>query len=352
AMAFIAAGVFVGLIGSVAWLAGQAFPRAAVPLALCVFALGATTAAVPSLQPFMPWGWVGLIYPTLGTPHLLAALAALATALVLVVPVLMNRLALEKLMAQAVRWDSAALNATVMDFGAATAIYRRRPHLGRRLRAVRPLGRQAAVFLVRDAIGATRTPGRLIVGVLALVVSGALITLALAPATPGWALGATAGLVLFAGLGPLTDGIRHAVHVAADFPIYGFSDGVLLANHMLFPLTVVVIVLFATVITGSLLLGNSVTVPVVGSLILGALALIARVSSALKGPMPPALLTPMTTPMGDLGAGVRLIWALEGVLFASLIGASVALALQSPILLVSVAVSLVGVGLHRWRHRV
>lgn len=352
AMAFISAGVLVGMIATVAWLAGQAFPRAAVPLALGVLALGATTASVPAIQPFTPWGWVGLMYPGLGSLDLLGTLIALTIGLVAAVPALMNRLVLANLMAQAVRWDSAATNATAMDFGAAVAIYQQPPHLGRRLRAVRPAGRRATVFLVRDAIGAIRTPGRLIVGLLALFVAGALITFAFAPTTPGWALGAAAGLVLFAGLGPLTDGVRHAAQVAADIPLYGFSDERLLSYQALFPLAVTIIVLLVTVIVCSLLIGSSAIMPIVSSLVLGALALIARVSNVLKGPMPPTLLTPITTPMGDLGAAARLMWAFDGVLFAVLIGASVALALQFPVLLIGVAVGLIGVGVHRWQHRI
>lgn len=352
AMAFISAGVLVGIIATVAWLAGQALPRAAVPLALGVLVLGATTASVPAIQPFTPWGQVGLMYPGLATLDLLATLIALTIGLVAAVPALMNRLVLANLMAQAVRWNLAATNATAMDFGAAVAIYQQQPHLGRRLRAVRPVGRWATVFLVRDAIGAIRTPGRLIASLLALIVAGALITFAFAPATPGWALGAAAGLVLFAGLGPLTDGVRHAAQVAADFPLYGFSDERLLSYHALFPLAVTIIVLLVTVIVCSLLIGSSAIMPIVSSLVLGALALIARVSNVLKGPMPPTLLTPITTPMGDLGAAARLMWAFDGVLFAVLIGASVALALQFPVLLIGVAVGLIGVGVHRWQHRI
>lgn len=348
---FVAAGALVGVIATVAWLAGQVFPRAAVPIALGILALGAVTAAIPVIQPYTPWGWVGLAYPGGGSGVPLAALTALTAVLVAAVPVLMNRLGVAELTAQAARWDSATTHATGMDFGAAATIYQGRPHLGRRLRAVRPIRRRPAVFLIRDAIGAVRTPGRLMVGVLAVAAAGTLLTLAFAPAMPGWALGAAAGVILFAGLGPLTDGIRHAASVAGDFPLYGVSDEQLLASHALFPLSVTVVVLLAVVVVCSVAAGIAAAAPIVSSLALGLLALIARASNAVKGPFPPALLTPIPTPMGDLGAAVRLTWALDSMLLVALAGASATLAFESPILLVSVAVALVGVGIKRWRHR-
>lgn len=351
AVMLLVAGALVGTVATVAWLAGQAFPRAAVPVALGVIALGAFTAAIPIMQPFTPWGWVGLLYPGSGSPHTLAALTALTATLVAAVPALMNRLELEGLMVQAARWDSATTHATGMDFAAAATIYQGRPHLGRRLRAVRPMGRRPAVFLIRDAIGAVRTPGRLIVGILALATAAMLMTLAFAPATPGWALGAAAGLILFAALGPLTDGIRHAAIVAADFSLYGISDEQLLANHALFPLTVIVIVLLVAVVVCSTIAGIGAAAPIVSSLALGVFTLIARVGNALKGPLPPALLTPIPTPVGDLGAAMRMAWALDGVLLAGAAGASAALAFESPLLLAGVAVILIGVGINRWRHR-
>lgn len=351
AVMFVAAGTLVGIVATVAWLVGQVFWRAAVPVALGIIALGAVTAAVPAMQPFTPWGWVGLAYPGSGSPHTLAALTALTATLVAAVPALMNRLELAGLMVQAARWDSATIHATGMDFAAAATIYQGRPHLGRHLRAVRPIGRRPALFLIRDAIGAVRTPGRLIVGILALATTATLMTLAFAPATPGWALGTAAGLILFAGLGPLTDGIRHAAIVAADFSLYGISDERLLTNHALFPLTVIVIVLLVAVVVCSTMAGIGAAAPILSSLALGLLTLIARVSNALKGPLPPALLTPIPTPVGDLGAAMRMAWALDGVMLAAAAGVAAALAFESPLLLTGVAVTLIGVGINRWRHR-
>lgn len=348
---FTLVGALVGVITTMAWLAGQVFPRAAVPVALGVVVLGAASALVPVMQPFTPWGWVAIAYPIKGSSHTLAALFAATAALVAAAPVLMNLLGYAELASQAARWDSATVHAAGLDFSTAVATYQGRPRHGRRTRAVRPMRRLWVTFLIRDTIGAIRTPGRLIVGVVALTAGAALITFAFAPATPGLLLGAAAGLVLFGGLGPLTDGLRHAAGVASDFPLYGISDEHLLANHLLFPLAIIVIVLVVVVTVCSIVVGIAIAAPILSSLTLGMLALITRASNALKGPLPPALLTPIPTPMGDLGAAVRLTWALDALLLVALAGASASLVFQAPALLIGVTTTMLGVGINRWRHR-
>lgn len=351
AAVFIAAGGLTGIIATVAWLIGQVSPRGAIPIGLGILGGGMLTALVPALQPLTPWGWVALTYPVTGSAVPVVALTALAAALVATVPGLMNRLGTAELLAQGVRWDSATTHAAGMDLSAAAATYRPRSSRGRGLRAVRANRSLPVMFLIRDAVGAVRTPGRLIAGILALGAAGALITFAFAPAAPSWALGSAAGLVLLAGLGPLTDGIRHAASVAADLPLYGISDERLLAGHVLFPLTVTVIVLIAVVAACSVLAGIGAAPPVLCALALGPLVLVARISSALKGPLPPSLLTPIPTPLGDLGAAVRLAWALDGVLLAAAAGAAAALVFDSPVLLIVATFALVGIGMQRWRHR-
>ncbi|WP_139416442.1 hypothetical protein [Agromyces laixinhei] len=347
AASFAMVGTLVGVITTVAWLAGQALPRAALPIALGILSLGAATAA-PAAHPFTPWGWVGLAYPG-GSPLLLIPMIALTAALVTAAPALMNRLDSAGLVAQAARWDSSTAHATIMDFSAAATIYQTRPHLGRRIRTVRSIRWLPATFLISDAISAVRTPGRFVAGVVAIVAAGVLITLAFAPGTPGWPLGAAAGLTVFAGVGPLTDGVRHAASIASDFPLYGISDERLLANHTLFPLIVTLLVLLAVVIVCST--GTGIGPAVVGALALGPLALASRVGNALKGPLPPALLTPIPTPVGDLDPVVRMAWALDGMLLAALAGASAALAFDAPLLLAGATIVLISVGFSRWRHR-
>ncbi|MCT1478851.1 DUF6297 family protein [Microbacterium sp. p3-SID336] len=350
AAGFLLTGALVGVITTALWLLGQASPRAAAPSAAGVLGLGALTAAVPLLQPLTPWGWVGLTYPGAGPPFALVALAALTVALCALVPAMLNRLGREELLSQALRWDSAGVRATAMDFGDALAVYQAPPRFGRRLRAVRPLRRHATVMLQRDAIGALRTPGRLVLSLAALAAAGVLLTLASATVAPLWGLGAGAGMLVFAGLGPLTDGLRHAVAVTGDLPLYGISDERLLSEHVLFPLAVSAAVLLAAAVAWAAVTGTPpaalLTAPV-----LALLAVATRVSSALKGPLPPALLAPMPSPMGDLGAAVRLAWALDGLLLAAVAGAATVALVTLPVLPVAAAVVILGIGLRRWRRR-
>ncbi|WP_129667732.1 DUF6297 family protein [Phytoactinopolyspora endophytica] len=347
---FTAAGALVGVVATVAWLTGQVFPRAAVLAVILLIGLGSVGAALPAVWSFTPWVWVGLAYPG-GESAALPALAAAAVALVALVPSLMERLGSAQLDAQAAQWESATARAAIMDFNAAATIYQNPPHVGRRMRAIRRFRSLRLMFLVRDAIGALRTPGRLIVGLLALVAAGVLITFAFAPTTPGWLLGAVAGLLAFGGLGPFSDGIRHAADVASGHSVYGISDERLLVNHALLPLVVVLAVVAAAVVVWSTLTGLPAVMPLVSSLALGCLSVIGRISSALKGMLPPSLLTPIPTPMGDLGAAVHMTWALDAALLSAILGAAAVLAFEAPLLLASTTIVILGVGLRRWRHR-
>lgn len=329
AIAFAAGGALVGMIATVAWLVGQTLPRTSLAFAFAVVGLAAFGVVMTNLF----------------------VLATLATALIALVSTLLNRLSLATLTAQAARWESATVFASGLDFASATSTCRGRPRVGRHMRAVRPGRSLAVTFLLRDAIGAIRTPGRLIVGISAVAVAGVLMTLALAPAAPTVLLGAAAGLVLFAGLGPLTDGLRHAASVAADLPLYGLSDEVLVGFHALFPLAVVTVVLVLAAVVGTTLLETSLGGPLVASLALALVALVTRVSSALKGMLPPALLTPIPTPAGDVSILLQLTWVVDGVIVVAFAGAAAAIMLQAPTLIVVVALAAAGIGASRWRAR-
>lgn len=349
---FAFAGMCVGIVSAVAWLAGQALPRVAAVLAPVLFAIAALTSQVSALHPYISWGWVGTAYPT-AVPEIASLLlvVALTIAAIVAVPTLMNCLSYSGLVAQSSRWDAATSRVAGMELADAVSVYGATPRVGRRWRAIRPAARRAGIFLRRDAVGAARTPVRLTIGVLAIIAAAALVAISLTPGLPTGILGAAAGVILFAALGPLSDGIRHAASVAADLPLYGVTDGSLLAHHSLFPLVLTVTVLVAGSIIVALVIGNSVLAAGFASLILGVMTLVSRVSGALKGPLPPALLAPIPTPLGDLGAATRLAWALDGILFTAVAGASVALIPTSPLPLLVVGVVIGGLVVRRWHHR-
>lgn len=348
---FIVVGAIVGAISTVLWLVGQAFPRASVGGALGIVAIGWLGTIAPSVLEYAPWGWAGPSYPTEEAGPSFVALAALVLSLVALVPTLMNRLGFDALTAQAARWDSATAHATGLDFSSAMTIYQARPHAGRDIRAVRPSSHLAWTFVVRDAIGALRTPGRLIAGVLALVAAGALVVTAFAPGMPGWLLGSVAGLVVFAGLGPLTEGIRHAASAVADFPLYGIGDERLIAQHTLFPLAVTVIVIVGTVAVCSALMGVGAGAPILSALVIGLMTIVARVNNALKGGLPAVLLTPVPTAIGDPMAAVRMLWALDAIVLSAIGGASAVLLFEAPIFGLSVGAAVIATGISRWRGR-
>ncbi|MGV8881965.1 MAG: hypothetical protein ACOH19_07405 [Rhodoglobus sp.] len=348
---FIVVGAIVGVTSTVLWLVGQVFPRASVGGALGIVTIGWIGTIAPSVLEYAPWGWVGPAYPTGEAGSSCIALAALALSLVALVPTLMNRLGFVALTAQAARWDSATAHATGLDFSSAMTIYQTRPHAARHLRAVRPSSHLAWTFVVRDAIGALRTPGRLIAGILALAAACTLVVTAFAPGMPGWLLGCVAGLIVFAGLGPLTEGIRHAASAVADFPLYGIGDERLIAYHTLFPLAVTVTVTVGVVAVGSAIMGVGIGAPMVGALALGLMTIIARVNNALKGGLPTVLLTPVPTAAGDPMAAVRILWALDAIVLSALARASAVLLFEAPIFGLSVGAAVIATGISRWRGR-
>jgi len=345
------AGLGIGAIAAVAWLCGQALPRLVAILVPAMIVLAALTVVLPALAPFTPWGWVALAYPVSGSSVIAAiSLGVLAALTVVTVPWLLDRLDHSVLTAQAARWATAATHAGSMDLSTAASTYTTLPSIGRRLRAIRPGAGLWLTFLRRSAVGAVRTPGRLAGGVVGLSLGGVLIAGAFLPSGSPWMLGAAAGLVVFMAVGPLTDGVRHVAHVASDLPLYGVSDSRLLAMHAVLPVLIGAIIPTASAVIVAFVTGTGMEgVPLAA--LLGALAVLGRVSNALKGPMPPELLTPIPTPMGDLAALVRLVWALDGALIAALCGVGAAQVYSSPWTLLVVAAILIGIGLSRWRRR-
>jgi hypothetical protein len=348
---FVSTAAMVGIVTTTMWLAGQVFPRTALLLAPAVLAGGILTATSPVLLDLAPWGWAGLAYPTASVFNASLAFLLFTGALLLAVPPMLTWLEYGRLAAQSSRWEQATSHAHGLELDAIAVTYQALPCVGRRLRAVRPRRNRAVTFILRDATGAIRTPGRLICGITGIGIATVLIVSATPPGTPELIASALAGVVMFTGLGPITDGLRHAASVAADFPLYGISDAQLMAHHTLFPLVVIAITVPTTALVASMILNTSLAGPMLGALTLGAIALPLRISGALKGPLPTALLTPIPTPVGDISAATRMAWAVDGILLAATAGASVALLPVAPALPLALLALVAGVIFVRWRKR-
>lgn len=364
-------GVCVGVIATVLWLAGQALPRLAGALAIGLTMLVGLTIALPASARFTPWGWTAALWNGAGIavagsshaapwPAPVALLCALTVVLVSSTPALFARLDSRVLEAQATRWESSSLHASGMDFSSALAAYQGRPWAGRRVRAVRTSaqGRRGLAltrtFVIRDAVGAARAPGRLAAGALGITAASVLVTLASSAPQPGvglGVLGAFGAVVAFAALGPFTDGVRHAAAVAADLPVYGVSDAHVLVLHSVFPVVAALLIAGITASASATLIGVAPLAPVLCSAAVAVCAVFARVGNALKGPLPVRLLTPIPTPEGDLSGAVRFLWSIDGIVLVALIGATMPLAAAAPAWCAAPCAALLAVGAARWRRR-
>ena len=361
-------GVCVGVITTVFWLAGQAMPRMASALAAGVVIFTGVTILLPVMAQFTPWGWIAAAWSSAASPawdpsaasRPLALLAALATALVSLIPRLLTRLDTQVLERQAARWESSSIHAYGMDFNAAVSAYQARPQIGRRMRAVRTGGAGRSrvalmgTFVIRDVVGATRTPVRLAAGAFGVAVASVLVTIASTVSDPGLAigaLGACAAVIVFAALGPFTDGLRHAAAVAGDLPLYGVSDAQLLLLHAVFPASAVLVLMGVGATVSALVLGGSPLASMLCAGGMGLCAVVARASNALKGQLPLPLLTPIPTPEGDLSGAVRFLWSIDGIVLVALVGATLPLAATAPAWCAAACAVLLGVGVMRWRRR-
>lgn len=342
-------GAACGIVAALLWLVGQAVPPRWSALAIGVLAALSTVA-------FGAQAWGFSFDPTLADTtlaglaavgaHPLAAPGALLAALTLlaVVPLLLSRLEPRVVLGQSLRWEAVRLHTSTLELSAFVATYQSVPRAGRRRFAIGGRARSLPAIIVRrDAVAALRTPGRLAIGVLVLLACGALITGAAVVTPPAWMLGATAGVAAYAAAGPLSDGLRHAVEAASALPLYGTSDSALLLLHTLFPALAVGLVVATGAVLVTAFWPPAAALPLasIGSAVIVALgAVVLRLMNALKPPLPLALLTPIPTPAGDAAALNRVIWALDGVILAGLLGAAASLsatAILAPLAVVAVA---------------
>ncbi|SJN12059.1 hypothetical protein FM113_13760 [Leucobacter sp. 7(1)] len=177
------------------------------------------------------------------------------------------------------------------------------------------------------------------------------MTLSLLSGTPAALLAGTAGIVIYGAAGPLTKGLQHAASVAGDYPLYGISDRHLVILHALFPLIALLAVLSASATVTAFASGVPLGVALTGVGALGVLALALRMGSALKGPLPPSLLTPVNTPAGDLSIVMQIGWALSDPLIAILGALTITMLPITPIPVVMLAIWVGGLVLVRWKKR-
>lgn len=331
----IVAGAACGMIAAVLWLFGQCSSVRATGIVVVLLAtVGAAVAGVALLVP------VGAA--------LLATCAVVAAALV---PWMLDRLHAEMVLAQSVRWEAAQLHAGVLDLSASAATYQALPRGRHRFFAIRRAGRLATRILIRDGIAATRTPARLVAGAAGLLVASGLMMLALA--SPSILVAAIAGLVTYVAVGPLTDGLRHAADASAALPLYGVSDLALVASHVVFPLfaAMVLLVLGGAAVLLWLPAALPLAASCAASIVLALTSVGGRLMGALKPPMPVTLLVPMPTPMGDMAALARMVWAIDGVVVAGFAGVAASMILSAPWMPVVMLAGGLAIIAHRWNRR-
>lgn len=310
----------------VTWLVGQRLSRGVASLAAAVVAGGAlVTAVVPGVRAVTPWGWAGTLYP--GTADLAAwpqviGLALLALGGVVAVRFLLDGMQGSGLFDQARRWQAVGAFGAVGDLASALAQFRALPTVGRRWQAVRhrPL---VVTFLLRDLVGALRMPARFAVAVVGLAAGGfALAAVGAVPGAVGWVPAVAGASLAYLSLGVWSDGFRHGVQTWGQPAFYGVGGRRLLSLHAVFP------VLSVLVLAGT---GGLIAVTVLGvpSGLLTALGcslylVCVRVYDAAKGPMPPSVLTPIPTPVGDASGLVVAYWQAEALVVGPVVAAIVA----------------------------
>ncbi|MBU4215779.1 MAG: hypothetical protein KJ792_14115 [Actinobacteria bacterium] len=349
AVRFMALCAVFAVVGAVTWLAGQAAsPRVAGLVGGLLTVLTVLGLAVPAVGAVLPWDWVAVAWPPAATSFALSDVALVLLAFVAVGAArpLLDLLRSARLAEDAARWRAVGTAALSGDVAHALGGLRARPSVGRRWRAVRG-GPSAALFLVRDLVGAARTPVRLAVGVVSLVV--AVVLLAVATSLPtGWVLAAFGAALAYLALGALTDGFRHATDAAVAPPLYGYTTPALFIRHGLAPLAVA-LVSTAVGVGAAAVLGVGVRVlPVCAVLVL---VVLIRAFDSAKGPLPVLLLTPMPSPFGDLSSLNVSLWQADAFLIALVTGAlAVAAAPGSPVdllVLTGVVAGVLVIGLRR-----
>lgn len=327
---FAAASAAFAVVSGVVWLMGQVLagdhPGAAALAASALVAATALTVAVPALGVVAPWGWLASTWP--GGPARgwwpLAALGVAACVALAGVPALLDRLHAAVLLDQSRRWQAARTAASTADLATALTTFRTGPRRGRARRAV--VAAPAPVrYLVRDIVGAWRTPGRTAVATAALVGSGLLTALATTAEPPAsWALAALGATVGFAALGVFSDGFRHAAASAGSPRTLGYGTAEVYALRATLPLVwgagCAAAGAAVAVLAGATVGASTPVAAIVAVVVLVAV----RAYDSARGPLPLVLLAPVPTPDGGNLSGLLVaLWQVDAVLVAALASAVV-----------------------------
>lgn len=322
-MAFVIACASFSLVGCFVWLASQRTIRRSwiLPVAL----LGATVIAgvLEPARTAAPWGWVGALWPAEPSPPAwpLILLCITAIACWAFTPRLLNSLSSTSLLEQGERWQSAGTAAVAGDFASALGGFRAKPTVGRVWTAVT---RHTVFvrFLLRDLLGALRTPGGFLTGAAFLVLAYSTSDLAFtSTALPGWLSAAVGSAVGYLALGVLSDGFRHAAETAGTSPLYGYSTVRLYLLHAILPATASLIAAAFAIAVAAQAGAHIALIAAVGTV--SVLLVIVRAYDSAKGPLPVLLMTPVPTPAGDLAVLVVLGWQSDALLIATVAGSAI-----------------------------
>ncbi|MBP1324920.1 hypothetical protein JOF28_000152 [Leucobacter exalbidus] len=340
-----------GLSLPLVWLGGQAFPVAVPFVALGLLGGVVLSTAFPGTAAIAVNGW--------SAPVVVISMAACALLLYAILPALLNRLTLHDLAHQSAQWATATALIYSFDLPAVSTLYQRNPRLGRHMRAVRLSTHLTWVFFVRDAVGAMRTPGRLLMALTATATAGALLAAPVILGMPAWVMPMTAALLLYAASRVLAQGLIYAADAVSDMPLFGVSDARLIAYHALFPLVTLVGTLITTAtlcpvvgsVVGTVAGSASPLYSLASAVFLCGAVLGVRVATSLRGHLPPLLLTPIGSPVGDLSIVTWVIWVGFDLALVLVSGWAAALLPQAPLIAAVVGAAVAALIAARWRSR-
>lgn len=313
----LAAGCF-GVICSVAWLVGSCVKWKTAFLLLVAIASATVVPAllVPHTVLF-PWHWVARAWPTASiAPWSVVLIATLATLAGCVVPYLLDQLRIRSLLEQARRAELFQTARAAGDMPQAFSTFRALPTFGRQWSAVRR-SHPIAQFLLRDLIGALRTPVRFLGGSGTLILAALL--LAITPNVgPSWLSSLLGSCLGYLALGAVSDGFRHAAQTVAAPRLYGYGPLRLFLLHALLP---GILGVTAGGVGWALAHSLGLAPTTAWSVAVTLLLLVAtRAYDSAKGQVPLTLLAPILTPLGDASGLAILVWQADALLLAATIG--------------------------------